>query len=76
MKDNLQSSILVAIDMGAHNFKAMAAQFTDNGLLRVLGVEESSQKNCVDHRKNKRSVSQYFRADTAVEQISNHARCP
>ena len=49
MKNNLQSSVLVAMDMGAHSFRAMAAEFTDNGLLRVLGVEESSQKSCVDH---------------------------
>lgn len=49
MKDNLQSSVLVAMDMGAHSFRAMAAEFTDNGLLRVLGVEESSQKCCINH---------------------------
>ena len=47
MKNNLQSSILVAVDMGSHSFRAMAAERMPSGSLRVLGVEESSQKCCV-----------------------------
>jgi cell division protein FtsA len=74
MKDNLQSSILVAIDMGAHNFKAMAAQFTDNGLLRVLGVEESSQKNCVDHGVVENTTDAGFMINHILKLLSNRIR--
>ena len=49
MKNNIQSSVLVAVDMGSQSFRAMAAEMTPTGALRVLGVEESSQKCCV-HR--------------------------
>ena len=49
MKNNIQSSVLVAVDMGSQSFRAMAAEVTPSGALRVLGVEESSQKCCV-HR--------------------------
>jgi cell division protein FtsA len=48
MKD-IHSSVLVAIDMGSQTFRAMAAEKTERGLLRVLGVEESSQKSCVKY---------------------------
>lgn len=49
MKKNIQSSILVAVDMGSQTFRAMAGEIDSTGLLRVLGVEESSQKCCVHH---------------------------
>ena len=40
MKNNIQSSVLVAVDMGSQSFRAMAAEVTPSGALRVLGVEE------------------------------------
>ena len=49
MKQNIHSSILVAVDMGSQTFRSMAAEMTPSGALRVLGVEESSQKRCVHH---------------------------
>ena len=44
----LQSVPLVAIDLGSHNVRAMAAEMTNSGLLRVLGVESSSKFECVE----------------------------
>ena len=35
----LQSVPLVAIDMGSHCVRAMAAELTENNMLRILGVE-------------------------------------
>ena len=42
MKNNIQSSVLVAVDMGSQTFRAMAAEIISTGAIRVLGVEESS----------------------------------
>ncbi len=47
MKNNIQSSVLVAVDMGSQTFRAMAAEIISTGAIRVLGVEESSLKCCV-----------------------------
>lgn len=74
MKDNLQSSILVALDMGAHNFKAMAAEFTDNGLLRVLGVEESSHKSCIDHGVVDNTTDAGFMINHVLKLLGNRIR--
>lgn len=49
MMKNSNSSILVGIDMGSQTFRAMAAEKQPDGTLRVLGVEESSLKRCVQH---------------------------
>ena len=34
---------LVAIDMGGHSVRAMAAERTEEGLFRILGVESSNR---------------------------------
>ena len=47
MKNDIQSSVLVAVDMGSQTFRAMAAEIISTGAIRVLGVEESSLKCCV-----------------------------
>jgi cell division protein FtsA len=44
----LQSVPLVAIDMGSHCVRAMAAELTENNMLRILGVESSSKFPCVE----------------------------
>ena len=43
----IQSVPLVAIDMGSHSVRAMAAEMTENGMLHVLGVESSNKFDCV-----------------------------
>ena len=42
-----QSIPLVAIDLGSHSVRAMAAELTESGILRVLGMESSSKFDCV-----------------------------
>lgn len=44
----LQSVPLVAIDLGSHSIRAMAAELTENNMLRILGVESSSKFPCVE----------------------------
>lgn len=44
----VQSVPLVAIDLGSHCVRAMAAEMTENGQLRVLGVESSNKFPCVE----------------------------
>lgn len=44
----LQSVPLVAIDLGSHSVRAMAAEMTEGGLLRVLGVESSTKFPCME----------------------------
>ena len=39
---------LVAIDMGSHSVRAMAAERTEEGLFRILGVESSNRFPCVE----------------------------
>ena len=39
---------LVAIDMGSHSIRSMAAERTGEGLLRILGADASSRKLCVE----------------------------
>lgn len=44
----VQSVPLVAIDLGSHCVRAMAAEMTESGQLRVLGVEQSNKFPCVE----------------------------
>lgn len=39
---------LVAIDMGSHGIRSMAAEYTSDGLIRVLGVEQSNRNISVE----------------------------
>lgn len=48
LKGNRSNPILVSIDLGSNGVRAMAAEKTEKGTLRILGVEESSQKPCVE----------------------------
>lgn len=48
-KQKIQQSIpLVAIDLGSHSIRAMAAEMTDKGLLRILGMESSTKFPCME----------------------------
>ena len=46
-QDIFQSVPLVAIDLGSHSVRAIAAEMTEGGLLRVLGAESSCKFDCV-----------------------------
>lgn len=47
-KQIFQSRPLIAFDLGGDSIRAMAAEYTNEGLLRVLGVENSNLKQCVE----------------------------
>lgn len=71
---NKQSSLLVALDMGSYSFRAMAAEMTDEGALRILGVEESSQKHCVDHGVVENTTDAGFMINNVLKLLSNRIR--
>lgn len=69
-----QSSVLVAIDMGSYSFRAMAAEMASDGALRVLGVEESSQKHCVNQGVVENTTDAGFMINNVLKLLSNRIR--
>lgn len=56
---------LVAIDLGSGSIRAMAAERTEQGLLRILGVEESNKFVCVEQgRVTQTSNAGYMISET------------
>ena len=47
-QDSVYPHPLVATDLGSHSVRAMAAERTSEGLLRVLGADASNRKLCVE----------------------------
>ena len=73
--DNItNNSLLVAMDMGSHSFRAMAAEMTDTGALRVLGVEESSQKSCVTRGVVDNTTDAGFMLNNVLRLLGNRIR--
>ena len=70
----LQSVPLVAIDLGSHNVRAMAAEMTDSGLLRVLGVESSSKFECVEKGIVTHTANAGFMISEILKLLSNRIR--
>lgn len=74
MKNNIQSSVLVAVDMGSQSFRAMAAEVTPSGALRVLGVEESSQKCCVHRGVVENTSDAGYMLTSVIKLLGNRIR--
>ena len=74
MKNNIQSSVLVAVDMGSQSFRAMAAEMTPSGALRVLGVEESSQKCCVHRGVVENTSDAGYMLTSVIKLLGNRIR--
>ena len=70
----LQSVPLVAIDLGSHNVRAMAAEMTNSGLLRVLGVESSSKFECVEKGIVTHTANAGFMISEILKLLSNRIR--
>ena len=70
----LQSVPLVAIDLGSHNVRAMAAEMTDSGLLRVLGVESTSKFECVEKGIVTHTANAGFMISEILKLLSNRIR--
>ena len=70
----LQSVPLVAIDLGSHNVRAMAAEMTDSGLLRVLGVESSSKFESVEKGIVTHTANAGFMISEILKLLSNRIR--
>lgn len=67
----LQSAALVAIDLGSHGVRAMAAEKTDGGLLRVLGVESSQKFECVEKGIINNTANAGFMINEILKLLSN-----
>ena len=66
----LQSVPLVAIDLGSHNVRAMAAEMTDQGL-RVLGVESSNKFQCMERGVVTSPANAGFMINEALKLLAN-----
>lgn len=70
----LQSVPLVAIDLGSHGVRAMAAEMTDQGMLRVLGVESSSKYPCVKKGIVEQTADAGYMINEVLKLLSNRIR--
>ena len=69
-----QSSVLVAIDMGSHSFRAMAAEMSNDEALRILGIEESAQKRCVNRGVVENTTDAGFMINNVLKLLGNRIR--
>lgn len=70
----LQSVPLVAVDLGSHGVRAMAAEMTTGGLLRVLGVETSNKFECVERGIVTNTSDAGFMINEVLKKLSNRVR--
>ena len=70
----LQSVPLVAIDLGSQSVRAMAAEMTESGLLRVLGVESSSKFDCVKKGIVVNTTDAGYMINEVLKLLSNRIR--
>lgn len=70
----LQSAPLVAIDLGSQSVRAMAAEMTEGGLLRVIGVESSSKFDCVKKGIVVNTTDAGYMINEVLKLLSNRIR--
>lgn len=70
----LQSVPLVAVDLGSHGVRAMAAEMTTGGLLRILGVEASNKFECVERGIVTNTSDAGFMINEVLKKLSNRVR--
>ena len=70
----LQSVPLVAVDLGSHGVRAMAAEITTGGLLRILGVETSNKFECVERGIVTNTSDAGFMINEVLKKLSNRVR--
>ena len=70
-KTSLEKIPLVAIDFGSDTVKAMAGEYTQDGLLRVLGVETSYVKHCVERGVINNSSNAAYTINEVLRLLAN-----
>lgn len=70
----LQSVPLVAIDLGSHGVRAMAAETTDDGLLHVLGVESSNKFPCMERGVVTNPANAGYMINETLKLLANRIR--
>lgn len=74
-KQNIVQSVpLVAIDLGSHSVRAMAAEMTSEGLLRVLGAEISNKFECIERGIVTNTSDAGFMINEVLKKLSNRIR--
>ena len=73
-QQSLQPTPLVAIDLGSDSVRAMAAEVTDNGMLRILGVESSSKFPCVERGIVSNSSNAGFTISETLKLLANRIK--
>lgn len=73
-QDILQSVPLVAIDLGSDGVRAMAAEMTKGGMLRILGVEASNKFECVERGIVTNTSDAGFMINEVLKKLSNRVR--
>jgi cell division protein FtsA len=64
----------VAVDLGSHGVRAMAAEMTTGGLLRILGVETSNKFECVERGIVTNTSDAGFMINEVLKKLSNRVR--
>ena len=73
-QQSLQPAPLVAIDLGSDSVRAMAAEYTDNGMLRILGVEASGKFPCVERGIVNNSSNAGFTISETLKLLANRIK--
>lgn len=62
---------LVAIDLGSHSVKAMAATAMEDGSLQILGFEESQKGNSIQNGQIVQSAEAAYRINQVLKLLAN-----
>jgi len=67
---------LVAIDLGSHSVRAMAAERTEEGLLRLLGAESSNRSLCAERGVVTNTSSASYSINESMKLLANRIQHP
>lgn len=67
---------LVAIDMGSHSIRSMAAERTSDGLLRILGADASNRKLCVERGVVNNTSDASYCISESMKLLANRIQYP
>lgn len=78
-KKNVQkaeSLPLVAIELGSHSVRAMAAERIDSDLIKILAVEENAKDNCVQSGIITNTANAAFQIAETLHLLANRLQIP
>ncbi len=75
LKKDSSSHPLVAVDMGRSSVRAMAAERTPDGLLRILGAESSNRHTCVERGIITNTSNASYSIVETLKLLANRIQC-